>query len=209
MKSRTSRFLFATSVASTLMCAVPAFAVVVNSTDVPKAIISLSTITSVLTGPDLIISDLNLEFGSVVHRCIADLHIELTSPAGTTSLIMESYVNNGILFGQGCRSNFIDTVLDDQAAKNLRPGAQAPWTGSFNVAHASVATNPLAAFNGENAAGTWTLLIRDDHASDDGSLDNWGINFAGVTAVSEPETVVLLGLSMFAIWARRRRRGPA
>lgn len=206
VRNHLNRALTATFLVATLAFISPARASLVTSTDVPKTISDFGIITSVLTGPNLLISDINLVFSSLIHTCMADLHIELTSPGGTNSLIIESFPNNGFLTDLGCPNDFINTVLDDDAATNLVP-VVAPWTGSFNVAHSSVGANPLSVFDGENAPGTWTLLVRDDAGGDTGSLNGWGIDFTGTgVAVPEPATTALFSLGIVAIGFARRRR---
>ena len=89
--------------------------------------------------------------------CVPDLHIELQSPGGTTSLLIQAWTEGCIFVTLGCPDDFTSTTLDDQAATNLRIGA-APFTGSFNVEYGSI-VDPFSAFNGESALGTWTLFI--------------------------------------------------
>jgi hypothetical protein len=98
--------------------------VIVPSSDVPKAIPDNNPagIKSVLRGPNLILTDVNLILKSLPHTCIPDLHIELTSPAGTTATLVKAASEGGILKGLGCPANFTNTVLDDQTFTNLRNG---------------------------------------------------------------------------------------
>lgn len=120
------------------------------------------------------ISDLNLSFdGSTCtsvagaptvgldHTWVGDLVITLTSPQGTTVTLASR--PGGTLNGG---NNFCNTVFDDSATALIQriTSAGAPYTGSFKPA------NPLAAFNGENANGTWVLNVTDAAAGDVGNV---------------------------------------
>jgi subtilisin-like proprotein convertase family protein len=57
-------------------------------------------------------------------------------------------------------------VLDDSAIaliQGISPAGN-PWTGSFKPA------SPLAAFNGQNGNGTWTLTVSDVASLDGGNV---------------------------------------
>ena len=68
----------------------------VSSTDVPHPIPDfvppgpVDFIESTLEGPDLVLTDLNLILDDLPHSWLGDLHIELTSPAGTTVVLIAS-----------------------------------------------------------------------------------------------------------------------
>ncbi|MGI9515501.1 MAG: lysyl oxidase family protein [Pirellulaceae bacterium] len=157
----------------------------VSSTDVPVVIPDGAgsnspgaPAISTLEGPDITLSDLNLIFDDLDHTWLGDLHFELTSPAGTTAVIITSqWESGGGLLGS--QDNFTGTVLDDQAPTNLGDGT-APFTGSFNVEHSNVPNSPLSAFNGESALGTWTVEITDWYSADTGTLRAWSIMFTGI-----------------------------
>ena len=146
-----------------------------TSTNVPIAIpdFDQAGITSTVSVPSLMIVDVNLVLEDLEHTCVRDLRIELTSPAGTKVTLVKSTAGGGILVPP-CSSNFVQTKLDDQAPANLASGT-APYTGSFNVEHASVDQSPLSKFNGEDAGGTWTLTITDRQAGDTGTLKAWSL----------------------------------
>jgi subtilisin-like proprotein convertase family protein len=183
--------------------------ITVASTDVPKTIPDNNPVgvTSTLIGPALSnLTDINLIFTELLHTSVADLHIGLTSPGGTSAVLVKAFTEGGILTGLGTPDNFIGTVFDDQAPNNLRFGA-APYTGSFNINDASVVANPLSTFNGQNASGTWTLFVSDLAAFDVGTLNGWSIQFTGTgtDSVPEPGTIGLLGLGLAGILVKVRR----
>lgn len=184
-----------------------------TSLDVPKPIPDYNSpgITSNLVVTDgFLIGDLDLIFDELLHESISDLRIELTSPAGTTALLVQAAAQRGILTGLGSRDNFIDTIFNDQAPTNLADAFFDNHTGSYNIAHDSVGSSPLAAFNGENAQGTWVLRISDQASRDVGVLNRWSLRFTSagdVAPVPEPSSVALLGLGACGLWIVRRK-GP-
>jgi len=98
------------------------------------------------------------------HSFVNDLRLTLRSPAGTRVLV----VNNT----DGSGNNFCQVVLDDAS-----PGpsiqsvvtANAPFTGTYTP------NAPLAAFIGEAANGSWTLLAQDFFSSDTGNIRAWTV----------------------------------
>ncbi|HEY6564560.1 MAG TPA: lysyl oxidase family protein, partial [Pirellulaceae bacterium] len=137
--------------------------------------------TSILLAPDLILTDVNLILDDLRHMHVGDLRIRLTSPQGTTQTLIASAYDSppGILENRAGSNHFIHTVLDDQATINLGDGF-APWTGSFNVNHSSLGDDLLAAFNGQNAAGAWTLTVLDLQGEDAGTLNSWSLQLTGI-----------------------------
>src|SRR5207253_5966194 len=81
------------------------------STDVPKAIPDVSTVTSYLifSGVDTI-SKVNLTGLNITHTYIGDLIVTLTSPAGTTVTLINQVCNTARF------QNFNNITLDDNAA---------------------------------------------------------------------------------------------
>ena len=148
-----------------------------TSTDVPMAIpdFDQTGITSTVNVPvpSVTVADVNLVLEDLEHTCVRDLRIELTSPAGTKVTLVKSTAGGGILVPP-CSRNYVQTKFDDQASTNLAAGT-APYTGSFNVEHASVDPSPLSGFNGENAGGIWTLSIADTAQRDVGTLKAWSL----------------------------------
>ena len=132
------------------------------SSDVPKTISASGTptVSSVLAvSGSGAISDINVLGLNGTHTWINDLDFNLQSPLGTLVQIM----------ARSCSSedNF-NLNLDDEAAAGSWPcppiggGAYRP-------------SNALSAFDGQNANGTWTLIIHDNANLDGGSLSGWSL----------------------------------
>jgi hypothetical protein len=152
--------------------------------DIPNTV-TIPIAVSGLSGP---IGDLNFSFdGSgctadagattvgLEHSWVGDLVITLTSPQGTTVTLMNQAggaLNSG--------NNFCNTLLDDGAAaliQGITP-AGAPFTGAFKPA------SPLAAFNGQNGNGTWTLTVSDVASFDGGNVRAFSLAFTSFTCGS-------------------------
>jgi len=186
--------------------------VTVMSTDVPKDIPDNDPtgITSVLTGPNWVITDIDLIIGELRHDYVSDLNISLKAPSGYQKQLIVNGDDGGILASLFQVTDFFNTTFDDEAVTNLAAGT-APFTGSFNINHPfTVGNDPLATFIGENALGTWTLSISDTVYEDSGQLVHWGIRFTadapeGPEVIPEPCTLSLLALGGLAALLRRRR----
>ena len=92
-----------------------------------------------------------------------DLEVFLVAPDGTQ---IELIKNAG---ATGTHANFSGTILDDSATTSIQNGAP-PFNGRFQP------SQPLSAFNGKNASGTWTLKVKNDNASGPaGTLNSWSL----------------------------------
>lgn len=157
---------------------------IVTSTDVPVVIpdgVSANSpgawATSILMGPEVELTDLNLIFDRLDHSWLGDLEIELISPSGTVAKILTAqWQTGGGLLGN--QDDFRNTRLDDQAALNLSQGTS-PFTDWFRINHQNTGSNPLSVFNGENADGIWQVRIRDRYPADTGILQRWSLMFTG------------------------------
>ncbi len=139
-----------------------------TSTDVPKAISNLTTITGTLpVAAAFALTDVNVTIGSIVHTYDGDLDIYILHPDGTA---VELSTDNG-----GSGDNFTNTVFDDEAATAITAGS-APFTGSYRP------EGSLAALDGKTSAGTWRLRIYDDSNGDTGTLNGWGLTLCGASA---------------------------
>ena len=140
-----------------------------DSTDVPKAIpdntpAGVTSVVNAVGGGR--ISSVDVTIGSITHTFDSDLQIELTSPDGTTVRLFDRNGSSG--------DNLTNTVFSDSASVAISAGA-APFTGSF------IPAQPLSAFKGQHAGGTWTLTVRDLAGADTGTLNNWGLSISRIT----------------------------
>ena len=108
------------------------------------------------------------------HSFVNDLQISLTSPGGTTVLLIDRTDGGG--------NNFCQVVLDDDAAApsiQTAATAQAPFTGTWTP------NSPLSAFDGQNGNGTWTVTAVDWFTADTGNIRD-----VSITIDSGPSTVL-------------------
>jgi subtilisin-like proprotein convertase family protein len=137
--------------------------VTIAATTVPVAISGTGTptITSTITvATGGTISDVNILNLTGTHSYISDLTVRITSPAGTVVTLFAGICTNNANFNL----NF-----DDAAASATIPCP--PTTGGTFQPN-----QVLSAFNGQNAAGVWTLTIVDGFDVDGGSLNSWSLN---------------------------------
>lgn len=134
------------------------------STNVPVAIPSgPGTVTSTLTVPagSGRIADLDVAI-RLTHANMPDLDVSLTAPGGNEVVL---FTDPGSSLQTG-----MDLRLDDEAAISV-----ASYSTVSGMAYSPAATRRLSWFDGQLASGTWTLTIRDDLASNDGTLQGWSL----------------------------------
>ncbi|HQZ94940.1 MAG TPA: carboxypeptidase regulatory-like domain-containing protein [Pyrinomonadaceae bacterium] len=143
----------------------------------------------VAVGTACTITDLNFRFDGtqsatvgdtgvgVTHSWVGDLVFKLTSPTGTA---VTFYDRPGVpASAAGCNNNNLaQLILDDdggfpsiEAQCNAAGSAAAFPTGSFSP------NNPLSAFDGQSAVGTWTLNVNDNAAADTGTVNRFSLVF--------------------------------
>ncbi len=141
------------------------------STDTPQPIADNATVNSVIAVADAkTVVDVNV-LVNITHTYDGDLDLSLVGPNGT---VVDLSSDNG-----GSGENFVNTLFDDEAATSITAGSP-PFTGSFRP------EQPLAAFDGIDAAGTWTLRVTDDAGGDTGTLNSWALNLTYPAAACGP-----------------------
>lgn len=138
-----------------------------TSANVPQTIpVAAGIATSTLTIPDnKKIGNLKVNL-NITHSALSELDISLIAPDG----------NEVVLFDDppaamaGATAPQIDLTLDDEAAMAM---------GIFGVnkilTYQPEGLGRLYWFKNQNAAGTWTLNVRDDAGTGSGTLNGWGI----------------------------------
>lgn len=133
------------------------------SVDLPKAIpLNVASITSTLEFPNAgTITDIEVYNLDVDHTWINDVRVKLKSPSGTERILLNQIC--------GSQDNIL-LSLDDESP-NAYASIPCPPNGSDYQPFQT-----LAAFDGENPQGIWTLTIEDLFpAEDGGTLQNWGL----------------------------------
>ncbi|HEX5111542.1 MAG TPA: zinc-dependent metalloprotease family protein [Saprospiraceae bacterium] len=140
----------------------------VYSTNVPITIPSNGqpTVTSILSNnTGMTINDLDVLNLVGTHSWMDDLQFSLLSPQGTQIMFWNQPCGND--------DNFNIKFSDEGAPNNTWP---CPPTNGLTY----VPDVLLSAFDGQQASGTWTLIIHDVANQDGGVLTGWGLQFCGV-----------------------------
>jgi subtilisin-like proprotein convertase family protein len=171
-----------------------------TSQDVPKQIPDgPGRVTSTLTlGRNAIIQDLDIGI-ELTHSHPEDLDIHLISPAG----------NDNVLFTDVGSDAFphIDITIDDEASFPLTPAADPHFAFTGQTALSKLVVQPevsntawyrtatrLSWFDGEDVAGTWTLVIDDDSPGNGGTLQGWGIRVCPMPVLTCPDNDPMFAL---------------
>jgi uncharacterized repeat protein (TIGR01451 family) len=129
-----------------------------------------------------IVSDVDLGL-LAAHTYRSDLRITLTSPAGTSVTVM-TWTGN-VQSGDNFNDRFDDEATAALTTHNatvtdpLTP-APPPYSHSFKP------SSSLSAFDGQNALGTWTMVLCDAVASDTGTFSR-----ADLFITSAPAAIVV------------------
>ena len=126
------------------------------------------------------------------HTWVGDLIYTVTSPGGAASVTVIDRPGEPASFF-GCSGDDIEAMLNDSAVPPVEDecaGAVPTIDGIYTP------NNPLAALNGVNGIGTWTLEVTDNAAGDIGTLNDWSLDLVCINdadlavAKSGPATVV-------------------
>lgn len=132
--------------------------------------------TTIVISEDRQIADLNV-YINMTHTYAGDVSVALTSPSGTTVMLIErpgstapyTTLGNGASGNYGCSGNNIDVTLDDEGTSPVENSC-GPVSGTLTP------NNPLSTFDGESSLGTWTLTTYDSYGTiDGGTLNNWSL----------------------------------
>lgn len=146
-----------------------------SSPNVPR---STAGTTSTLTITDNFnILDLNVRV-SVTHTKVQELRISLVGPDGQRVRLL-AFTSTG---QKG--KNLTNTVFDQDAALRIGQG-NAPYTGNFRPADTNAGLSPAAPslnwWDGQLAAGTWTLELEDNASATTGTLTSWALQITTAT----------------------------
>jgi subtilisin-like proprotein convertase family protein len=115
---------------------------------------------SVNVPPSCNVADVDV-FLDIQHTWISDLDVFLTGPAGQIPLFQD--ICPGVI-------QDVLATLSDEAPTPIG-SACPPAGGTFDTAP----PDGLLQYEGEPAAGNWTLTVTDDVGGDTGSIRDWGL----------------------------------
>jgi len=137
-----------------------------SSANVPITATGMVPVSSVLTvGQDLTIGNVKVNLNLTAPQD-GNVSIWVVAPSGVR--VQLAYLNGG------ASSNFANTVFNDNADEPIQLG-KAPFTGPFKP------DDPLAAFNGQNARGTWRLFIQNVNFAQNVRINSWSLEIARST----------------------------
>jgi subtilisin-like proprotein convertase family protein len=116
--------------------------------------------------------NLNLD---ITHGWTSDLTATLISPNGTRLKLFDGLGDDG--------SNYSSTFFTQTAEKNIQSGSP-PFEGDWLPQETP---KGLAAFDGEEADGAWTLEILDNGPLAEGYLNEWSLTFNPTMHLSPPD----------------------
>ncbi len=141
---------------------------------------TFTTVGQIAVPESFTIDDVNVEI-RLDHPDLRDLRIRLRSPSGTVVTVAALGGTAAIAnLGSNVPNNpdAIGTKIDDEAPLSLQQGT-APFE---NGVYRPSGFGSLAAFDGENSSGVWTLEVQDLTGTSTtavGTLFSWGIQLSG------------------------------
>ena len=140
----------------------------------------------------------------ITHTFPSDVDVLLVGPTGVKFVLMSDVIGGTDWTGQ-------TYTLDDAAAAILPNSGSPPASGSFKPTNygtgdlfpapappspylnpATAGTDTLAAFNGQNPNGTWSLYVVDDAANDIGTFaGGWDLSITSTANVCNTQTCSL------------------
>jgi len=165
---KTTQMLRPLTLAAALLAATTAHAQSPYCQSVPFVIPDEGQITSNLVVTDTqVLTDLNVSVNAS-HTWVGDLIFTLTKGATSVTFI-DRPGEPATPFG--CEFDDINATLDDE-------GASGPVENMCNPVPPAISgtptpNNPLSAFDGLTADGTWTLTVSDNAAADTGQVNEW------------------------------------
>ena len=147
------------------------------STDIPKTIPILgspdTSRSQLLIADSMIITDVNVKDLKGEHSWVSDLELALTHPSGKSV----------ILFSTICGDSISDFHLNfDQESPSMTISCPPTNAGTYQP------LEPLSDFYDQQAAGLWSLEVRDLVELDGGKLLSWGLELcARTTSKNSPD----------------------
>ena len=131
---------------------------------IPGGMPETALISTVEVGREGRIRDVEVAI-DIKHVCSRNLSAVLESPRGTYVLLFD------LRPMVECGSGMYRTMLDDEASLPIIRG-ESPFTGPYMPA------GLLSDFDGEEAAGVWTLYIVDESPEISGELNDWALKMS-------------------------------
>ena len=136
-------------------------------------------VRTIFVADSFTISDLDV--GLIIdHTWRLDTRATLQSPSGTSVVILD---DNG---GNGPQLNRYNVRLDDEGSPPVNTGSHGNDPATPQFGSRVQPDNPLSAFDGQNAQGTWTLSLCDVFSADDGTFQIAELFFSEEISTAPP-----------------------
>ncbi len=136
------------------------------------------TATTITVPDSFTITDVNVNLG-LTHTWYGDLRIEIEHLGTTVVMLTQATPDDSSDLGGVY-------TIDDEAAGTFDAAATAVPGATIIAPGSYIGDNPLAAFDGMDAAGAWNLTITDWCGGDPGTLDSLSIDIAGPAIYGGP-----------------------
>ncbi|MDB6124366.1 MAG: hypothetical protein JWQ71_3359, partial [Pedosphaera sp.] len=143
--------------------------------------------TIAVTGVTGTVNKVTVTLRGLGHTFPSDVEALLVGPAGQTVLLMADVGSGDDI--SGVNLTFDDAASAPLTAATIVSGTYQPMSGTQSTSFTSPApASPygatLAAYNGINANGTWSLYVDDDASTDTGSMaQGWSLSISTLDAV--------------------------
>jgi len=123
-----------------------------------------------ITGP---VSEVDIVFLYLTHTRDSDLTISLIGPDNTTVILSDRRGGAGANYGTDCPADGNDTLFNaEPGTRPLRIGDGSP---PFVRSLGFLPDQPLSAFKGKPANGTWKLRVVDNATGNTGTIQCWSM----------------------------------
>ena len=136
-------------------------------------------VRTIIVSDSFTISDLDV--GLIIdHPWRLDTRATLQAPSGTSVVLLNDSDGGGPQF------NNYNIRLDDEGSPPVNTGSHGSDPATPQFGSRVQPDNPLSAFDGENALGTWTLSLCDVYSVDDGVFQRAELFFSEETSTTPP-----------------------
>jgi trimeric autotransporter adhesin len=120
------------------------------------------------------ITDMDVSI-NMTHTWVGDLIFTLEHDDTGTAVTLINRPGIPVPGGAGCADDDINGGIDDEGSIALETHCDGttPWINFFGIGGDPANSSLMAAFDGEELSGSWTMGVSDNAAGDTGTLNEW------------------------------------